>query len=93
MKQGTKVYDIRFGWGVVKEVTEGIYPVKVWFKTGEPVQYTIDGKDYIGQDEGLLKEKQYYHVTQDEIHKYAEFAILCDRKGMKILNFEDFIKL
>jgi hypothetical protein len=26
-------------------------------------------------------------------HEYAEFAIRCDRMGMKILNFEDWIKL
>jgi hypothetical protein len=64
MKQGKKVYDIRFGWGVVKEVTEGIYPLKVWFKTGEPVQYTIDGKDYIHQREGLLKEYEYKMVER-----------------------------
>ena len=71
MTQGTKVYDIRFGWGVVKEVTDGIYPLKVWFNTGEPVQYTIDGKDYISQDEGLLKEYEYFlsktYPTGDQI--------------------------
>jgi len=26
-------------------------------------------------------------------HEYAEFAIRCDRQGMKILNFKDWIKL
>jgi hypothetical protein len=37
-------------------------------------------------EEALEKEKQ-------QAHKYATFAIECDRKRMKILNFEDYIKL
>jgi hypothetical protein len=32
-------------------------------------------------------------MESQKAHEYAEFAIRCDRKGMKILNFEDWIKL
>jgi hypothetical protein len=32
-------------------------------------------------------------MEKEQSHKYAEFAIRCDRKDMKILNFEDWIKL
>ena len=32
-------------------------------------------------------------MEKEQSHKYAEFAIRCDRMDMKILNFEDFIKL
>ena len=32
-------------------------------------------------------------MEKEQLHSYAEFAIRCDRKDMKILNFEDWIKL
>ena len=32
-------------------------------------------------------------MEKEQSHKYSEFAIRCDRKDMKILNFEDWIKL
>lgn len=32
-------------------------------------------------------------MEKEQSHLYAEFAIRCDRKDMKILNFEDWIKL
>jgi hypothetical protein len=32
-------------------------------------------------------------MEKEQSHEYAEFAIRCDRKDMKILNFEDWIKL
>jgi len=35
----------------------------------------------------------FLQMEKEQSHKYAEFAIRCDRKDMKILNFEDFIKL
>ena len=38
-------------------------------------------------------EKQAKEMEKEQSHKYAEFAIRCDRKDMKILNFEDWIKL
>ena len=36
---------------------------------------------------------QAKEMEKQKAHEYAEFAIRCDRKGMKILNFEDWIKL
>jgi hypothetical protein len=32
-------------------------------------------------------------MEKQQSHSYAEFAIRCDRMDMKILNFEDFVKL
>lgn len=32
-------------------------------------------------------------MEKEQSHEYAEFAIRCDRIEMKILNFEDWIKL
>lgn len=41
----------------------------------------------------LIDATQRLAMEKDQSHKYAEFAIRCDRKDMKILNFEDWIKL
>jgi hypothetical protein len=43
------------------------------------------------QFEGLFQQAKQIEIQQS--HEYAEFAIKCDREGMKILNFNDFIKL
>ncbi len=32
-------------------------------------------------------------MEKQQAHEYAEFAIRCDRKEMKILNFDGFINL
>jgi hypothetical protein len=32
-------------------------------------------------------------MEKQQLQSYAEFAIRCDRMDMKILNFEDFVKL
>lgn len=37
--------------------------------------------------------QQAKEMENKKAHEYAEFAIRCDRKEMKILNFEDWIKL
>lgn len=37
--------------------------------------------------------KQALEIEIQQSHEYAEFAIRCDRKEMKILNFDGFIKL
>jgi hypothetical protein len=36
---------------------------------------------------------QALEMEKEQAHEYAEFAIRCDRKEMKILNFDGFIKL
>lgn len=41
-------------------------------------------------DEAIQQAKE---MEKEQSHKYAEFAIRCDRMDMKILNFEDWIKL
>jgi hypothetical protein len=37
--------------------------------------------------------EQAKEMEKQQSHEYAEFAIRCDRKEMKILNFDGFIKL
>jgi hypothetical protein len=37
--------------------------------------------------------EQAKEMEEQQSHSYAEFAIRCDRMDMKILNFEDFVKL
>lgn len=37
--------------------------------------------------------EQAKEMEKQKAHEYAEFAIRCDRKEMKILNFEYWIKL
>lgn len=50
---------------------------------------TIDlSKDHLDYLINRAKE-----MEKKQSHLYAEFAIRCDRKDMKILNFEDWIKL
>jgi predicted flap endonuclease-1-like 5' DNA nuclease len=47
-------------------------------------------------ENGILHSSDIYKAKQmekEQSHQYAEFAIRCDRKDMKILNFEDWIKL
>jgi hypothetical protein len=36
---------------------------------------------------------QAKEMEKKKAHEYAEFAIKCDRLDMRILNFEDWIKL
>lgn len=47
-------------------------------------------------ESGVIFLDDINHAKEIEIqqsHEYAEFAIRCDRKEMKILNFDGFIKL
>jgi len=37
--------------------------------------------------------KQAKEMEKKQAHEYAEFAIRCDRKDMKILNFDGYINL
>jgi hypothetical protein len=37
--------------------------------------------------------EQAKEMEKEKAHQYAEFAIRCDRLDMRILNFEDWIKL
>lgn len=37
--------------------------------------------------------EQSKEMQNQQSHEYAEFAIRCDRMDIKILNFEDYLKL
>jgi len=58
-----------------------------WFRD----QLEFDESVSIDNIEDLLEQAK--EMEKQKAHEYAEFAIRCDRKGMKILNFEDWIKL
>jgi hypothetical protein len=49
-------------------------------------------KESIGLKDMQVIE-QAKEMERQKAHEYAEFAIRCDRMNMKILNFEDWIKL
>jgi THUMP domain len=49
---------------------------------------------------GLVSKKQFNELLElakeienEQSQKYAEFAIRCDRMDMRILNFDDYMKL
>lgn len=50
-----------------------------------------DSTEYSDMRSRALELAEY--MFKEQSHEYAEFAIRCDRKDMKILNFEDWIKL
>ena len=47
----------------------------------------IDSTDLLPYFEKALE------IEKDLAKQYAEFAISCDRQNMKILNYEDWVKL
>jgi hypothetical protein len=43
-REGEKVYSLKWGWGVVTEISYGEYPVKITFLNNTEENYTKDGK-------------------------------------------------
>lgn len=37
--------------------------------------------------------EQAKEMEKEQLHKYAEFAVICDRKNLPVLEFDGFIKL
>lgn len=37
--------------------------------------------------------EQALEMEKEQSHKYAQFAIICDREDVRILDFEDYTKL
>jgi hypothetical protein len=64
MKTGQKKYDARFGWGVVREVTDK--SVKVQFAI-DVCEYTLEGKDQAHQLVAMLRDEEYKILTEDHI--------------------------
>jgi hypothetical protein len=56
MKAGQKKFDARFGWGVVREVTDK--SVKVQFAI-DVCEYTLEGKDQAHQLVAMLRDEEY----------------------------------
>jgi hypothetical protein len=61
LKIGTKVFDIRFGWGEVIEVNKENYAYKVEIKDGLEIigWYTADGKCYVNDLKPMLSLTEY----------------------------------
>jgi hypothetical protein len=38
-------------------------------------------------------EQKAKEMEKEQSHKYAEFAVICDRKKLPVLEFDGFIKL
>ena len=57
-----------------------------------PIEFLVErlAKNGILHSSDICEAKEMENSISQE---YAEFAIRCDRMGMKILNFEDWIKL
>jgi tRNA(Ser,Leu) C12 N-acetylase TAN1 len=51
---------------------------------------TFDGFPVLSLDEIFEQAKE---MEKEQSQNYAEFAIKCDRKGMKILEFDSYINL
>jgi len=64
MKTGQKKFDARFGWGVVREVTDK--SVKVQFAI-DVCEYTLEGKDQAHQLVAMLRDEEYKILTEDQI--------------------------
>ena len=47
--------------------------------------------EFINDPEEMLEQAK--EMEKEQAHEYAEFAIRCDRKDMKILNFDGYINL
>jgi len=65
MKTGQKKFDARFGWGVVREVTDK--SVKVQFAI-DVCEYTLEGKDQAHQLVAMLRDEEYDILTEDQIN-------------------------
>ena len=60
----------------------------------EQISYTTTNKEIISYHKDISElVKQALEMENEKAQEYAEFAIRCDRIGMKILNFDGFIKL
>jgi hypothetical protein len=64
MKTGQKKFDARFGWGVVRELTDK--RVKVQFAI-DVCEYTLEGKDQAHQLVAMLREEKYHMLTESQI--------------------------
>ena len=57
------------------------------------VEWLIQRLEHIIPSNYNVVIEQAKEFEKEQSKKYAEFSIICDRQNMKILNFEDWIKL
>ena len=75
-KVGDKVFDIRYGWGmVVNDNFSSKYSIYVNFNVVESHTYTKDGKDSIADINPTLSHTEYsIHSTQSKYPKVMEVS-------------------
>lgn len=76
-KVGDKVFDIRYGWGIVGSINyDDLYPIKVSYMYGKTfMSYSIDGKDASKNINPILSHTEYsIHSTQSEYSKVMEVS-------------------
>lgn len=72
-KNEDRVFDLRYGWGVVKNDNFGEkYPIYVSFDGGETYIYTKEGKDDVSDINPILSHTEY--STQSECPKVMEVS-------------------
>jgi hypothetical protein len=57
------------------------------------VEWLVDKLKIFATEEEMNIIDQAKEMEKEQAHEYAEFAIRCDRKDMKILNFDGYINL
>ena len=77
-KTGDRVFDIRFGWGTVKEVLDTLYhnyPITVFFDNiGNVITYASDGSFGAGMPQMLsFTEYTLQGFSQERLVNYEEY--------------------
>jgi hypothetical protein len=86
MKTGQKKFDARFGWGVVREVTDK--NVKVQFAI-DVCEYTLEGKDQAHQLVAMLRDEEY----EQNLPLIRLNHILFVGKVSEIIGFDETVEL
>jgi hypothetical protein len=86
MKTGQKKFDARFGWGVVREVTDK--SVKVQFAI-DVCEYTLEGKDQAHQLVAMLRDEEYDMYSK---HTFASLCLFLG-KASEIIGVENTVEL
>lgn len=55
-KVGDKVWDVRYGWGVICNTCCSVnHPLNIQFKTGQTCSYTLEGRASLEHANSLLE--------------------------------------
>jgi hypothetical protein len=57
------------------------------------IEWLADNLHYLHSTKWNDIVEQAKEMEKEQLHKYAEFAVICDRKKLPVLEFDGFIKL